>query len=313
MDPPGGKRYLDFAAYAALRVAAMFIQMLRWHGMRPAARWIGDMLYRFDHRHRRRAIEHLHACFPDWSQEACGRVARESMRNMIYLALEILLTRRYVTLARWRRTMALHDVGPAMRLMLRHETGIIYVTGHFGNFELPGYALAMLGFPGAAVARPLDNPYIWRYLTDILESSGQRLLYKWGAVRAVDAILTRGDAVSFVADQDAGRSGIFVDFFGRPASTYKAIGLAAMSHGVPIVVGYGRRAGEDFRFDVGVQRIIHPHEWADKDDPLRWITQEYTKALEEVIRTAPAQYLWSYRRWKTQPRKPKSAPGTDDR
>jgi KDO2-lipid IV(A) lauroyltransferase len=92
-----------------------------------------------------------------------------------------------------------------------------------------------------------------------------------------------------------------VDFFGRKASTYKSIALLAMRHNVPILVGYGRRLDEQYHFALGVHRAIHPDQWADKDDPMRWITQEYTTALEEIIRTAPEQYLWGHRRWKHRP------------
>ena len=108
--------------------------------------------------------------------------------------------------------------------------------------------------------------------------------------------------LAFVGDQDAGRKGIFVDFFGQPASTYKSIGLLAMAVECPIVVGYARRIKRFGRYEVGVQRVIQPHDWQTKADPLRWITQEYTRAIEEFVREAPEQYLWIHRRWKSQPR-----------
>jgi Kdo2-lipid IVA lauroyltransferase/acyltransferase len=70
----------------------------------------------------------------------------------------------------------------------------------------------------------------------------------------------------------------------------------------PVVIGYGKRLKERFGFEIGIHRIIRPADWADKDDPARWITQEYTTALEEVIRQAPEQYLWVHRRWKHRPK-----------
>ena len=85
--------------------------------------------------------------------------------------------------------------------------------------------------------------------------------------------LDANGSVGFIADQDAGHKGVFVDFFGRPASTYKAIALLAMRHGAPVVVGYGRRLGAEYKFEIGVNRIILPGEWADKDDPMTWITE----------------------------------------
>ena len=109
-------------------------------------------------------------------------------------------------------------------------------------------------------------------------------------------------AVGFIADQNAGSKGLFVDFFGRKASTYKSIGLLAMRYDVPVVIGYARRIKDRFRFEVGVQDIIYPADWRDEPDPLRYITQRYTKALEEVVRAGPSQYWWVHRRWKTRPK-----------
>ena len=168
--------------------------------------------------------------------------------------------------------------------------------------------MAALGFPNSAVARPLDNPYLNEYLLGVRQKNGMTILDKAGATTEIEPLLARKGAVGFIADQDAGRRGCFVDFFGRKASTYKSIALLAMSHNVPIVVGYGRRLDEQYHFALGVRRVIHPEDWADKDDPMFWITQEYTKALEEIIRTAPEQYLWGHRRWKHRPKGEEPSP-----
>jgi KDO2-lipid IV(A) lauroyltransferase len=108
--------------------------------------------------------------------------------------------------------------------------------------------------------------------------------------------------VGFIADQNAGPKGIFVDFFGRKASTYKSIGLLAMQYQVPVVIGYARRQSESFRFKMCVQDIIYPEDWASQPDALRYITQRYTKAIEDFVSEDPGQYLWVHRRWKTRPK-----------
>jgi KDO2-lipid IV(A) lauroyltransferase len=95
---------------------------------------------------------------------------------------------------------------------------------------------------------------------------------------------------------------LFVDFFGVKASTYKSIGLLAMEHGAPIVVGCARRTSEKFRYEIDCDRVIMPEEWQGRADPLMWITQEYSAALERLIRVAPEQYLWMHRRWKSRPK-----------
>ena len=201
-----------------------------------------------------------------------------------------------------RVKVGLTNMEENLRLLLNRKTGLIFLTGHFGNWEVVGYTMAGLGFPNTAVARRLDNLYIDRYVMGQRQKRNMIILDKMGATTVAPELLDNKGVISFIADQDAGRKGIFVDFFGRPASTYKAIGLLAMQHRVPVIVGYGRRLDEEYHFELGIQRIIHPEEWDEKDDPLRFITQEYTTALEEVIRTAPEQYLWVHRRWKHRPK-----------
>jgi len=300
--PAATKKFADYLAYLALRLVAMFLHMFDWRTVYRLCAWIGDVWYRLDRRHRDRAADHLRPAFGDWPEAKVQQTVRGSFRSMVYLAVEVLLTTRLITCFRWRRHIVLTKMPEAFRLLLARRSGMIFVAGHFGGWEVVGYTMAALGFDGYAVARPLDNEYLNEYLMGVRERMGLRILDKRGAAGQMDDIFASRDYVSFIADQDAGRSGVFVDFLGRQASSYKAPALMAMRHNVPVAVGYGRRLNEQYHFELGVQRIIHPSEWADKDDPVRWITQEYTAALEQVVRSDPKQYLWIYRRWKTRPR-----------
>jgi KDO2-lipid IV(A) lauroyltransferase len=185
---------------------------------------------------------------------------------------------------------------------MRKKQGLIMLTGHYGNWEILGYVLATLGFETTSVARPLDNPYINQWLLGVREKKGQKIIAKKGATSEIPDVLQAGGTVGFIADQNAGSKGIFVDFFGRKASTYKSIGLLAMEYRVPVIIGYARRINSRFKFIVGTQDIIWPADWDAQADPLRYITQRYTRAIEDFVREDPGQYLWVHRRWKTRPR-----------
>ena len=295
-------KYADYLVYIGARLFAMLVQVFSWEANYRTARWMSDLLYFFDRKHRDIAIRHLQLSFPDWPEHEIRRVARASMREMICFGMEFLFTHRVITPARWRHHARLANQAENVRLLTERKGGIVYIAGHFGNWERVGYTLAILGFDGFAVARPLDNPYLNRYVMDIRQKKGLTILDKKGATERMDDILTSRRYVSFIADQDAGRKGLFVDFFGRPASTGKAPALIAMRYEVPVVVSYGLRLDHRYGFEIGIERVIHPREWADKPDPIRWITQEYTTAMEDVIRRSPEQYLWIHRRWKHRPR-----------
>jgi len=294
-------RTIDLLQYVALRMVVVLLEVVSIETAYRAGRWVGDVMWRVLPRQRRRAQRHLQLSFPDWPPERVDRVARRSFRNLIYLGLEVALTPRLITLDRWRQHIRVDGLAEALGFATRRREGLILVAGHFGSWEIAGYTIATLGFPAVAVARPLDNPYINDYLMGVRERTGQSILYKKGAAAGMADVLRRGDMLAFIADQDAGKKGVFVDFFGRLASTYRSVALVAHKTETPIVVGFGRRLSERFEFQIGVQRMIRPAEWAGKEDPITWITREYTRALEEVIRTAPEQYLWTYRRWRHRP------------
>jgi KDO2-lipid IV(A) lauroyltransferase len=212
------------------------------------------------------------------------------------------MTPRLINEWSWARHVRLNNLGPALRELLG-DRGVIMLTAHFGNYELLGYAIACLGLPLNAVMRPLDNPLVNEFLVASREAGGVNLLYKKGASESADEIIAGGGTLCFISDQDAGRKGVFADFFGRPASWYKSIGLLAMRHRVPLVVGYAVRERAGFHYVITVERIIQPEEWGVQDDPLRWITQTFAHALETAIRRHPEQYLWMHRRWKSRPKR----------
>jgi len=294
-------RAVDLLQYLALRLVVVFLEIMPIETAYRTARWIGELMWRVMPKQRRRAREQLHRSFPDWRPGRVDRVARQSFLNLVYLGVEVALTPRLITLDRWRRHIRTDGLAEGLGVATRRRGGLILVAGHFGSWEIAGYAAAMLGFPAVAVARPLDNPYVNDYVMGVRERTGQSILYKKGAAAGMAEVLRRGDMLAFMADQDAGHRGVFVDFFGRPASTYRSVALLAQRTGTPIVVAYGKRLSERLEFQIGVERIIRPEEWARVDDPIAWITQEYTRALEAIIRTAPEQYLWTHRRWKHRP------------
>src|SRR5208282_4553765 len=98
------------------------------------------------------------------------------------------------------------------------------------------YVLGLLGVKSYAVARPLDNPYLEDFLRRFRERTGQKLLAKRGDFEQMQTILGKGGIIATLGDQDAGQRGLFVDFFGRPASTHKAMAVLALEYNVPILV-----------------------------------------------------------------------------
>jgi len=294
--------FIDRLQYIGLRLVHMAMHCWPVDGNLAVAKWLGNGMYLLDKRHRKRALHNLERSFPDMPLKQREEMARRSMQQLFMLFVEVLFTTRLVRIDTFARYVELENFGDTLKLLMSKEQGVIMLTGHYGNWEILGYVLATLGFETTSVARPLDNKYVNDWLLGVRERKGQKIIAKKGATTEVVDLLANHGAVGFIADQNAGSKGIFVDFFGRKASTYKSIGLLAMEYNVPVVIGYARRINDRFRFHIGTQDIIWPKDWAAEANPLHYITQRYTRAIEDMVRTDPGQYLWVHRRWKTRPR-----------
>jgi Kdo2-lipid IVA lauroyltransferase/acyltransferase len=167
-----------------------------------------------------------------------------------------------------------------------------------------GFTLGTLGFPTFAIARPIDNPYLDAFLRRFREGRGQKILAKHGEFERIQEVLDGGGILATLADQDAGERGLFVDFFGRPASTHKAVALLALEYRVPLLVIGIRQTGTPMHYELVAEDLILPEEYDGQRGATKAITQRFTTALERIVRTAPEQYFWLHRRWKHQP-KPK--------
>jgi KDO2-lipid IV(A) lauroyltransferase len=291
----------DWLLYIAVRILVVFLYLFNVETNLRFACFLGDLLWKYYGRGRQRALENLRASFPDRSEQWIRQMGRRSFQQIVMLTIDVLFTPRLVRTHNWRQYSRFQNAEHAKWLMHERQ-GLLMVTGHYGNFEIIGYLMGLFGFDIYSIARPLDNKYLNRFLYGVRERRGQKLIDKKGAAEMMPRLVKQGSTIGFIADQDAGKKGVFVDFFGRKASTYKSIGLLALTYNLPIVVGYSRRIGNRFFFELGVTRIIFPHEWADQDDPLTWISTEYTKAIEAFVRADPTQYWWLHRRWKTRPR-----------
>ncbi|MEM8836336.1 MAG: lysophospholipid acyltransferase family protein [Planctomycetota bacterium] len=285
------------------------------HAMR-AMRSAGDAFSKapFNKKRLQRAIDNIGWCFPDWDEERCRRTAVDAYRHLFCLGAEVIYQPRLMSEDAYADHIEIGNVQETLQILLRGERAIS-ITGHCGNWELLGYTLAVLGFPVHALYRPLDLKPLDAWLRDTRQRRGLTLVDKFGAADLLPPIVERGDPVGFIADQNAGERGMPVPFFDRLASTYKTIGLLALRYEAPIICGMARRVspmggaqsgdGLDsqlFKYRLEIMDIIRPDDWVDQPDPLFYVTARYRRAIENMVRSAPEQYLWMHRYWKTRPR-----------
>jgi len=266
----------------------------------------------FNRKRLLRAVANLSEAFPHWPEERKREYALRGYEHMAMLGAELAMMPRLMSQEGWAERARLTRIGPAVEQLLRGRPCIL-VTGHVGNWELGGTMMAMLGFKLHAIYRPLDSPSLDAWARESRSRKGLSLLDKFSTAERLPEILAGGECAAFVADQNAGVRGLFVPFFGRLASTYKAIGLMAQRFEIPIVVAWARRVGggtdenglvrrpRALRFDMQVQDAFGPEEWEGRPDPVFYITARYRRAIEAACTEAPDQVLWMHRFWKSRP------------
>lgn len=179
----------------------------------------------------------------------------------------------------------------------------IAVTGHIGNWEVIAGLAREHNVEVSALAKMLHNPLVNRAVLATRARRGLEIIpVSVSMKRAVDAV-RRGRWLAIVGDQDARRHGVFVEFFGRPASTAPGPAFFALQLDLPIFPIFSVRH-RDRRRSLQVIGLpaIEPDHTRPRDEEVHRLTQEHTRALESVIRRFPASYFWIHRRFKTQPR-----------
>ncbi len=296
-----GQRLVDLGAYLAVRTVLCVVQALSLKAcfrLSQMLAWLSCDVVKF----RRQVIDdNLRHAYPQMHAAARLRLARQMWEHLFLMIVEVAHTRRKIHATNGYREVELGD-GAEMTGRRVDQRPTMMVAGHYGNFEVSGYVLGLFGFPTYTVARPLDNPYLDRFLNKFRGSTGQFILPKNDCAEQILQILAAGGTLTLLGDQyAAGRKNCWVDFYGRPASAHKAIALFALSNNAPLLVSYCRRTDGPLRFETGIVGIADP---ADPNFDLQTVprlTQWYTKQLETMINHAPEQYWWLHRRWKGDP------------
>ncbi len=186
---------------------------------------------------------------------------------------------------------------------LQRKRGVLVATAHLGNWELSGFAHALLSDPMYVVVRPLDNPWLDRLFQKRRELSGNHSIHKRQIARPILKALAANQVVGMLIDQNwSADAGVFVNFFGIPACSDVGFARLAAHSGAAVVPGFALWSAVERRYVLR----FYP-ELPVTGDPAA-DTARFQRAIEEVVRAHPAEWLWIHRRWKTQPPR-KGAPG----
>lgn len=293
------KRFRHRLEYAAFNLVTVLFRAVPERGAVALAAllgWFSGSLLRI----RRRAVdEHLALAFPDRPRTWRNRVARASY---VHLAREWMATFRIDRMGRddilARTRMVGFDV---FRAAVEEGKGVVLMTGHLGNWEFCAAGFTARGIALDAVAKSMANSQFGATLIEARERAGMRVIDVDDAPRRVLRSLRAGRVVAMLADQNAHRSGVFVPFFGKLASTARGPAVFALRTGAPMFLGIPlRNPGWKQEYTVELRRIEFQPSGQLNADVLA-LTAAHTEVLERAIGEAPEQYFWQHKRWKRHP------------
>jgi len=292
--------------YLIVRALIGVVRFMPHAIVRALGTTLGLAFYTVDGAHRRIAERNLATAFPLRTPAERRAIARAAFAHFGRLLFELL---EFSTLSREQMLARVEIEGEERsRLAYAQGKGVLFVTGHFGFWELQAMVHALKVEPVAIVARALDNPQLNQLLERIRTRTGNTVIYRRGTIRRIMRTLEAGHGVAVLIDQHImSRDAIYVDFFERPAATTSAVAALALRTGAPVVPVFA------LPLPGGRYRLIYEHAIepprADAADAVREFTQRCTDVLEMYVSRHPELWLWMHRRWREETPATEQVPG----
>jgi KDO2-lipid IV(A) lauroyltransferase len=290
----------EWFEYAAVRAALGLLEILPRSVARALAAAVARLLFALSPKLKKTAQFNLRLAFPESSDAQRAKILHKMARNLGWMAAEFArlpkLTKdnveKLVILDGHENFLAGHRLGK----------GVLYLTGHIGAWELSSFAHALYGYPLRYMARPLDNRRLDELVNRYRSLSGNAPIFKNESARAMLKVLKDAGTVGILADQNTMPSeGVFVDFFGTPASTTTGLARVALHTGAAVVPGFAYWDERMRKYRLRFEPPVELTRTGDLDRDIFENTQKFTKVLEEIIRKYPDQWVWLHGRWNTRP------------
>jgi KDO2-lipid IV(A) lauroyltransferase len=257
---------------------------------------IGRIAYYLLARERQRTLSHLSLVFPQEGPDRIRRLARRCFIHLGKALLEVLL----MTPARLDRVVTMEGT-ENLRNALSRGKGVVYVTGHIGNWELMGHAVARISTL-SVVAAPIEPEQVNNMIVRLRAGMGVRTILRGrpGASRELIRVFKENRILGILIDQDTDVESAFVDFLGRPARTPTAAASMAIKFDAPMVFGYIERDRHN-RHRVRIEGPLELTRTGNEEQDIISNTALLNRKIEDCIRKNPEQWVWMHRRWRNAP------------
>lgn len=265
---------------------------------------LGDFTFSILRLRRKVTLENLKNAFKaEKDEREIGKIARMTYRHFGRMLIEFA---RFplLTPTKLRQLVTFSNI-ECVEEARRSGKGILFLSGHFGNWELMAAAIATLGRPFSVLFAPQKNVAVDRIIKKYRQLMNVQPILIGVSAKGILRALRRDEWVGILIDQDAGRDGEFVNFFGRWASAPKGPAAIALKWEVPIIMAFTIR-DKNGRHRIIFEKFPDVHQFPPGKAGVHQITRKYTETLERYVRKYPDHWFWLHRRWKST--KPTSEP-----
>jgi KDO2-lipid IV(A) lauroyltransferase len=292
------KKWLE---YAAVWLVLKTLGALPRTVARVLAASVTSLLFRLQPKLQKTAEFNLRLAFPAWTDAERREVKRKMVRNLGWMAAEFARFPR-LTKENVENVVVLEGHENFLEGQ-RRGNGVLYLTGHIGAWELSSFAHALYGYPLHYLARPLDNKGLDALVNQYRGSSGNQPIFKNESARVMLKILKDSGTIGILADQNTmPEEGVFVEFFGKSACATTGIARVALHTGAAVVPGYAYWDETMQKYRLRFEPPVDLVRTGDAERDIFENTQRFAKAIEEIIRRHPEQWVWIHKRWKTRPK-----------
>jgi KDO2-lipid IV(A) lauroyltransferase len=292
------KDWLEYAAVWLLLKGLGFLP--RPLARRLAAR-VAGILYALSPKLRKTAETNLRIAFPEWIKAQRDAVIRGMVRNLGWMAAEFARFPKYSR--EDIEEIVVLDGNENFVDGRKQGKGVLILTGHIGAWELSSFAHALYGYPLHFMARPLDNQRIDALVNSYRCTSGNRAIFKNESARVMLKILKDAGTIGVLADQNTMLDeAVFVDFFGKSASTTTGIARVALHTDAAVVPGYAVWDESIGKYRLRFEPAMELIRTGDAERDIRENMQRFTKVIEDIIRKYPDQWVWVHGRWSVRPK-----------
>lgn len=287
------KNRIEFYAFVFL---AWLFRIIGVAGARKLARFLGKVFFYIVPIRKKTVFENLRIAFPQKSEIEISALAKKSYQNFSLTFSELLLL-HFVPAEEFISHVDFSEADELLKKYFAADKPLFLLSGHFGNWELSSFIPLKYGRTINAMAKPMRNPYVSKWLNETRERFGVKVVLLGPSIREIYKLLKENGIVLVIGDQRGPSDGVRVNMFNRPTAVYNGTAVLALKTSAPILMMFFVRQ-PDLNYKLVVKELDYSGITGTDEEKIQIICQKYFSFLEELVKKYPGQWFWMHKIWK---------------